>query len=134
MLESLIAEKIRRKKNKLREFIQAAKQRDMLTPNVVAAYAYVHLVDDNGIPLQPAAHHWLWLDLLCDTNIKKLLIIGPPESAKTTWAVSAYLGCKIGFYPEQSFILGSSSGPIASKEVFIAPNYDSITRMASNFP
>ena len=134
MLENLIAEKTRRKKNKLREFIQEAKQRNMLTPNVVAAYAYVHLSNDNGIPLQPAAHHWLWLNLLCDTNIKKLLIIGPPESAKTTWAVSAYLGCKIGFYPEQSFILGSSSGPIASKRSLSLRTMTQSSEWQATFP
>lgn len=95
--------------------IQEAARRKLLTPNVVAAYAELHLVDDAGQPIKPAPHHWLWLALLCDERIKKLLIIAPPESAKTTWAVSAYLGCKIGFYPERSVIIGSASGPVAAK-------------------
>ncbi len=86
-----------------------------LTPEVVAAYAALHLSDDAGGPIAPAAHHWLWLRLLCDERIKNLLIIAPPESAKTTWAISAYLGCRIGFWPEQSIIIGSVSGPVAEK-------------------
>ncbi|MDI6769750.1 MAG: hypothetical protein QMD04_08745 [Anaerolineales bacterium] len=81
----------------------------------MAAYAALHLTDDGGIPITPAAHHWLWLRLLCDERITKLLIIAPPESAKTTWAISAYLGCRIGFWPEQSIIIGSVSGPVAEK-------------------
>lgn len=86
-----------------------------LTPEVVAAFAALYLQDDDGIPIKPAPHHWLWLRLLCDERIKKLLIIAPPESAKTTWTISAYLGCRIGFYPEQSVIIGSVSGPVAEK-------------------
>lgn len=72
-------------------------------------------MDDDGEPIRPAAHHRLWLKLLCDERIKKLLIVAPPESAKTTWAISAYLGCRIGFYPEQSVIIGSASGAVAEK-------------------
>lgn len=99
----------------LTKFIQEARRRGLLTPNVVAAYAELHLVDDAGRPISPAAHHKLWLRLLCDERIKKLLIIAPPESAKTTWAISAYLGCRIGFFPEQSVIIGSASGDVAEK-------------------
>lgn len=87
----------------------------MLTPEVVVCYAELHLLDDNGNAIRPAPHHWLWLRLLCDERIKRLLIIAPPESAKTTWAISAYLGCRIGFFPEQSVIIGSSSGAVAEK-------------------
>lgn len=81
----------------------------------MAAYAALNLTDDDGLPITPAAHHWLWLKLLCDERIKKLLIIAPPESAKTTWTILAYLGCRIGFYPEQSIIIGSVTGPVAEK-------------------
>lgn len=87
----------------------------MLVPMTVAAYAALNLTDDFGMPITPAAHHWLWLKLLCDERIKRLLIIAPPESAKTTWTISAYLGCRIGFWPEQSIIIGSVSGPVAEK-------------------
>lgn len=63
----------------------------------------------------PAAHHWLWLKLMCDESIKKLLIIAPPESAKTTWTISAFLGAYTGFYPERSVVIGSTSGDVAQK-------------------
>jgi hypothetical protein len=87
----------------------------MLTPETVAAYAALNLTDDDSVPITPAPHHWLWLRLMCDERIDKLLIIAPPESAKTTWTISAYLGCRIGFYPEQSVIIGSVSGDVAEK-------------------
>jgi len=86
-----------------------------LTAETVAAYAALHITDDNGLPIKPAAHHWLWLRLLCDERIKKLLIVAPPESAKTTWTISAFLGAYIGFWPERSVIIGSVSGPVAEK-------------------
>lgn len=86
-----------------------------MTPEVVAAYAALHLSTDENTPITPAAHHWLWLKLLCNQDIRKLLIIAPPESAKTTWAISAWLGCRIGFWPEQNVIIGSTSGSTATK-------------------
>lgn len=104
-----------RQRETLREMIQRDKARKTLTPETVATYAALHLTDDGSLPITPAAHHWLWLRLLCDERIKKLLIIAPPESAKTTWAISAYLGCRIGFWPEQSIIIGSTSGSVAEK-------------------
>lgn len=99
----------------LRETIQRAKAKKNLTPEVVAAYAALHLTDDAGMPITPAAHHWLWLRLICDTRIKRLMIVAPPESAKTTWTLSAYVGCYAGFFPENSTIIGSTSGPVAEK-------------------
>lgn len=98
----------------IRKAIQQAKTRNELTPEIVAAYAALHLTTDDNVPIEPAAHHILWLRLLCDERIKKLLIIAPPESAKTTW-LQAYLGCRLGFWPEQSIIIGSVSGPVAEK-------------------
>lgn len=99
----------------IRAAIQRDKAKGTLTPETIAAYALLTITDDDGLPITPAAHHWLWLRLLCDERIKKLLIIAPPESAKTTWTISAYLGCRIGFYPEQSIVIGSVSGPVAEK-------------------
>jgi hypothetical protein len=81
-----------------------------LTPSTVMAYAGYLLVDDLGFPLAPAPHHLLWLRLMCDERIKQLLIIAPPESAKTTWAVAAYLGCYLGFHPEHNIIIASAAG------------------------
>jgi hypothetical protein len=70
---------------------------------------------DDGTPITPAAHHWLWLRLVCNQDIKKLLLIAPPETAKTTWLVSAWLGCCIGFWPEANVIIGATSGSTATK-------------------
>lgn len=83
------------------------------TPEAVAAYAELLLRDDDGYPIRPAAHHRLWLVLLCDLRIQNLMIIAPPESAKTTWVISAYLGCRIGLRPEDNVILCSTAGEVA---------------------
>lgn len=72
------------------------------------------ITDDNGRPIQPAAHHWLWLHLMCNEDIKKLLIIAPPESAKTTWLL-AYLGTHVAFYPEWPRIMAAVTGSVAEK-------------------
>lgn len=98
-----------------REVIRRAKVAERITPEAVTAYAALHLVDDVGAPIHPAPHHVLWLRLMCDERIRKLLIIAPPESAKTTWVISAYLGCHIGIWPERSVIIGSASGGVAEK-------------------
>lgn len=84
-------------------------------PAVVEAYAGLMLKNEVGESLRAAAHHKLWLKLLCDDQIKRLLIIAPPESAKTTWAVSSYLGAKVGFFPERSWILASVTETVAEK-------------------
>lgn len=97
------------------EFIQDNKQLSKLTPEVVYAYAYLLLRDDDDLPITPARHHRLWMELVCDETIKKLLIIAPPGSAKTTWLVSAYLGAYIGFYPERSVIIGCVDDSTAEK-------------------
>lgn len=52
---------------------------------------------------------------MCDERIKRLLIIAPPGSAKTTWVVGAYAGCYIGVFPQHNVIIGSSSESIAEK-------------------
>lgn len=81
----------------------------------MAAYAALHLTNDHGEPITPAVHHKLWMRLMCDERIKKLLIIAPPESAKTTWVLGAYVGCYIGIFPQRSVIVGSSSESVAEK-------------------
>ena len=47
-------------------------------------------------------------------DIKKLLIIAPPESAKTTWLL-AYLGAHVAFYPEWPRIMAAVTGNVAAK-------------------
>lgn len=107
-----LLERTARREQSLRNYIQTAKTKKALTPEVVAAFAALHIVDDDDIPIVPAPHHWLWLKLLCDWRIKRLLIVAPPESAKTTW-ITAFVGTFIGFYPELNVIIGSASGDTA---------------------
>lgn len=70
--------------------------------------------EETGRPIRPAAHHWLWLTLMCDPTIQRLLITAPPESAKTTWAM-AYLATSIGYRPERPRIIASSTGAVATR-------------------
>lgn len=99
----------------LRSLISESKEQGDLSPEVVFAYAALHIVDDLGLPITPAAHHRLWMQLACDTRIKKLLIIAPPEAAKTTWLISAFVGCYVGYYPESNIIITSASGDVAKR-------------------
>lgn len=99
----------------LRRRVQQDVQAESLTPEGVSAYAALHLTTDSGLPVLPAPHHRVWLHFLCNAQITKLLIIAPPESAKTTWVLSAFTGAYIGAYPERSVIIASSTGPIAEK-------------------
>lgn len=99
----------------LRSIIQIDKKNQRITPEGVAAFAALHLQNDVGEPITPAPHHWLWLRLFCDERIRRLVVIAPPESAKTTWMISAFVGCYIGIWPERSVIIGSTSGSVAEK-------------------
>lgn len=93
-----------------------------MTPAVVEAYAGLLLRTESGQPVRPAAHHRLWLELLCDDRIPELLILAPPEAAKTTWIISAWVGCRIGFFPQQPIIVCSATGPIAKKRTLSLRN------------
>lgn len=96
------------------ERIREHKRMEIVTPETVALFAWLFMTDDEGQPLAPAKHHWLWLELLCDLEIKRLLIVAPPESAKTTW-LAAYIGTQIAFWPERPRIYGGSAGAVASR-------------------
>lgn len=128
------AEQANRRRQQLRATIQAAKVKGSPTVEAVTAFAALHLRTDEGYPVEPAAHHALWLQLLTDENIKKLLIIAPPESAKTTWAVMAYAGCYVGFYPERSIIIGSTSGAVAEKRSLALRNLVDQPGYVKTFP
>ena len=104
-----------------------------MTPAVVAAFAALHMQTDDGRPIVPAAHHWLWLRLICDMDIGRLLIIGTPESAKTTW-VLAYAACLIGFHPEWPGIIAASSGPVAEKRSLALRNLVGSAEFQETFP
>jgi hypothetical protein len=108
-------EQVARARDRLRGIVQAAAKRRKLTPEAVSAYAALHLTKDDGTPIVPAEHHLLWLRYLCDERVKKLMLIAPPESAKTTWVISAFVGMYVGTYPERSTIIGSVTGPVAEK-------------------
>lgn len=99
----------------LRRVIDRAVTTRTITPESVYAYAALHLRTDNGIPIAPANHHRTWMELVCNPAIEKLLIIAPPESAKTTWLISGFAGLHLGVYPERSIILASTSGQVAEK-------------------
>ncbi len=95
--------------------IHAAKKRGVLTPEAVADFAYIFMRnDETGEPIVPAAHHWLWLKLICNLDIKRLLIIATPESAKTTWMI-AFTACMVGFWPQSPGIFASISGDVAEE-------------------
>lgn len=110
--ERLSQERERRRRERLRAMVQDAARRRVLTPETVIAFAALHMTVDDGRPMEPAAHHRLWLTLLCDRRIRRLLLIAPPESAKTSWVI-AYLGCRIGIWPEDNVILGSVANSVA---------------------
>ena len=111
---SLLMEQERRERETVRGRLAAALADGRLTPDVVADFAWLHINDDFNVPIRPAAHHWLWLHLMCNEDIKKLLIIAPPESAKTTWLL-AYLGTHVALYPEWPRIMAAVSGEVAAK-------------------
>lgn len=113
--------------------VQQAKTLGQLTPQAVADFAFLHITDDFGRPITPASHHWLWLQLMCNPSIKKLLIIGTPESAKTTWAI-AYLALHIGFYPEWPHIIGCITGDVAGKRSVSVRNLVESVPFRATFP
>lgn len=117
----------------LRLMIQRARAKGVVSPDVVAAFAMLHMQTDDGLPIAPAAHHQLWLQLICDPLIKRLLIIGTPESAKTTWMM-AYAACVIGFHPEWPGIIAASSGDVAEKRSLALRNLVQSAEFRETFP
>lgn len=116
-----------------RETIAAGLADGKMTPAVVEAYAGLLLRTESGVPVRPAAHHRLWLDLLCDDRIPELLILAPPEAAKTTWVVSAWAGCRLGFFPEEPIIVCSATGPIAKRRTLSLRNQTQTVQWQSIF-
>ena len=118
----------------LRGLIQRAKANNTgVTAGVVAAFTALHMTTDDGTPITPAAHHRLWLRLMCDPAIPRLLVIGTPESAKTTWAL-AYAACLVGFYPEQPGIIAAVSGTVAGKRSLALRHIVDNDRFRQTFP
>lgn len=99
----------------------------------MADFAFLHMTDDFGRPIEPADHHWLWLRLMADETIKKLLIIAPPESAKTTWLL-AYYATSIAFWPEWPHIIAAVTGPVAKKRATAIRNIMGSDTFRDTFP
>lgn len=84
---------------------------------------------------RPAAHHKKWLELAADTTVRKLLIIAPPESAKTTWIAIALVAWYIGNHPLSTNFIGSVSDAQAGKRAAtIASMIESNPRYRAVFP
>jgi hypothetical protein len=117
-----------------RRLIQRAKTTGAgITAEVVTAFAAVHMRTEGGRPIAPAGHHRLWLSLMCDPFIRRLLIVGTPESAKTTWAI-CYAAAHIGFYPESPVILAAVSGSVAEKRSIALRNIIESDAFRATFP
>lgn len=117
----------------MRARIHRAKAQGILTHEIVADFAWLHMRTADNRTINPAAHHTLWLRLMCDPYINRLLIVGTPESAKTTWAL-AFAACFIGFYPEKPVIIAAVSGPVAEKRSISLRNIIESTEFAETFP
>lgn len=104
-----------------------------VTPETVAALAALTTQTDDGIPIAPADHHWLWLHLICNTQIKRLLIIGTPESAKSTW-ILAYMLNLIAFHPQWPGFVACATGPVARKRSISLRNMVQSARFRYIFP
>ena len=68
--------------------------------------------------LQPAAHHRVWIDRVVDVvegraKKRRLLIIAPPGSAKSTWLSLIFPPWYLGNHPDHSILFFTSSDPMA---------------------
>lgn len=48
---------------------------------------------------RPAAHHQVWIDLLEEVKLKRLVVVAPPGVAKSTWCSIVYPAWRIGQEP-----------------------------------
>lgn len=114
-LQDRLESRAKREATDLQQIIRTASSRQQITAEAVFAYARLLIRTDDGYPVTPAPHHRLWVMLMCDTRIRQLLIVAPPESAKTTWAISAFCGLHVGVFPEWPILIGSVSGDTAER-------------------
>jgi hypothetical protein len=115
------------------EVIRRNRMRKTLNYDAVTAFAALNIMTDQGVPISPAPHHKLWLRLACDSDIKRLLIIGSPESAKTSWMM-AYAACFVGFFPEKSVIITSISDDVAEQRSLMIRNLTETESWKKLFP
>ncbi len=59
--------------------------------------------------LWPAAHHEVWVELLSDPRLNRLLIIAPPGHAKSTWCTIIYPAWLVGRQPSVNILLVSAT-------------------------
>ncbi|MGG1598486.1 phage terminase large subunit [Paenibacillus naphthalenovorans] len=60
--------------------------------------------DDTGKPVRPARHHELWIAALSDESLNRLLIVAPPEHAKTVWCSQIWSAWQIGRNPNMHLL------------------------------
>lgn len=117
----------------LMETIRRSVTAKKLESSTVEALSSLLLVDDAGLPITMAKHHILWTALICNPRIKRLLIISPPGSAKTS-VVFAYIGAYVGVLPENSVIVSSVSDEVAEKRSLYIRNMVESTDWKKLFP
>lgn len=117
-----------------RSVIRDALARKVLSPLAVFAYTRLLLTTNDDYPMLPAEHHRLWVCLMCDPRIKQLLVIAPPESAKTSWAIMAFAGFHIALYPHWPVLVGSVSGETAARRTNSLRQIASSPKWQTTFP
>lgn len=109
-----VADQVLALREELRKVVQNGKKQGKITPAVLQSFAALHFTTEDGLPFRAFPHQQLWSQLFCLEEAKKILIIAPPGSAKTSW-ILVYAACYIGFYPKKSIILASVSGLVAER-------------------
>lgn len=144
--EALKSELLRRKATALevrkqrqieryRQKLQWYGDKKIVSPESVECFAAVHLRDDTTQnPIIAARHHKLWLQFLCDSSIKKLMIIAPYASAKTTWAIKAFLGNYIATFPYHSVIVACNGDDTARDRSMAVRNLFIDGNMRATYP
>lgn len=69
--------------------------------------------DDSGRPIRPAHHHWLWIEALQDAQLRRLIIVAPPEHAKTVWCSQVWPAWYIGRNPTHHVLHISATATLA---------------------
>ncbi|KKM96084.1 hypothetical protein LCGC14_1181860, partial [marine sediment metagenome] len=80
-----------------------------------------------GWPCMP--HHRRWCDTLDDSTIKRVIILGPPSSAKTTWPGVIYTARQLGEDPTRHMAYLSygqevaESRSVAIRDTMVSPEF-----------
>jgi len=74
-------------------------------------------------------HHRRWCNVLDDSNIKRIIILGPPSSAKTTWPAVIYATRQLGEDPAKHVAYLSygqevaESRSVAIRDMILSPEF-----------